>query len=239
MKEYQFAYGHGSVTVPLDEGSVLAVQHGNDAPAMQDIRAGLLESLAHPIGSKPLCEEIPAGASVESASVNLKTPDMKWAKLFISMDGKSWTEVSLKEDGSADIGGVIKGIRLLNASSSPQEVTLEEFRLNLANKGGKSADSGAAGDFNLATFLPVELSPERAEIPCDVPRAGSVIVLSDGKEASVLACGADGRWVPVGNLAKGRKVNTFSLKSVKKPVKALGLTGKKGSSVNIFEVIWK
>ena len=64
MKEYQFAYGHGSVTVPLDEGSVLAVLHGNDAPAMQDIRAGLLESLAHPIGSKPLCEEIPVGASV-------------------------------------------------------------------------------------------------------------------------------------------------------------------------------
>ena len=55
MKEYQFAYGHGSVTVPLEERSVLAVLHGNDAPAMQDIRAGLLESLAHPIGSKPLC----------------------------------------------------------------------------------------------------------------------------------------------------------------------------------------
>ena len=33
-------------------GSVLAVLHGNDAPAMQDIRAGLLESLAHPIGSE-------------------------------------------------------------------------------------------------------------------------------------------------------------------------------------------
>lgn len=64
MKEYQFAYGHGSVTVPLEERSVLAVLHGNGAPAMQDIRAGLLESLAHPIGSKPLCEEIPAGASV-------------------------------------------------------------------------------------------------------------------------------------------------------------------------------
>ena len=194
----------------------------------------------HPLPpKKSLGLQIPAGVSVESASVNLKTPDMKWAKLFISMDGKSWAEVPLKEDGSADIGGVIKGIRLLNASSSPQEVTLEEFRLNLANKGGKSADSGAAGDFNLATFLQVELSPERAEIPCDFPRAGSVIVLSDGKEASVLACGADGRWVPVGNLAKGRKVNTFSLKSVKKPVKTLGLTGKKGSSINIFEVIWK
>lgn len=189
----------------------------------------------HPLPPKKfLGLQIPAGASVEFASVNLKTPDMKWAKLFISMDGKSWTEVLLKEDGSADIGGVIKGIRLLNASSSPQEVTLEEFRLNLANKGGKSADSGAAGDFNLATFLQVELSPERAEIPCDFPRAGSVIVLSDGKEASVLACGADGRWVPVGNLAKGRKVNTFSLKSVKKPVKALGLTREKGKFRKYF-----
>ena len=91
----------------------------------------------HPLPpKKSLGLQIPAGASVESASVNLKTPDMKWAKLFISMDGKSWAEVPLKEDGSADIGGVIKGIRLLNASYSPQEVTLEEFRLNLANKGG-------------------------------------------------------------------------------------------------------
>lgn len=90
---------------------------------------------------------------------------MKWAKLYISMDGKSWTEVPLKADSSAEIGGVIKGIRLLNAGISPQEVTLEEFKLNLANKGGKSADNGAAGDFNLATFLPVELSPEKVEIP--------------------------------------------------------------------------
>ena len=74
MKEYQFAYGHGSVTVPLDEGSVLAVLHGNDAPAMQDIRAGLLESLAHPIGSKPLCEEIPAGASGPCGSASGRVP---------------------------------------------------------------------------------------------------------------------------------------------------------------------
>ena len=145
----------------------------------------------HPLPpKKSLGLQIPAGASVESASVNLKTPDMKWAKLYISMDGKSWTEVPLKADGSAEIGGVIKGIRLLNAGSSPQEVTLEEFKLNLANKGGKSVDNGAAGDFNLATFLPVELSPEKVEIPCDSPRANSAIVLSDGKEASVLACGA-------------------------------------------------
>ena len=64
MKNYQFAYGKGSVTVPLDEGSVLAVLHGNEAPAIEDIRAALLESLARPIGAKPLSETIPAGASV-------------------------------------------------------------------------------------------------------------------------------------------------------------------------------
>ena len=61
MKDYQFAYGKGSVTVPLDERSVLAVLHGNEALAMQDIRAGLVESLENPIGAKPLREEIPAG----------------------------------------------------------------------------------------------------------------------------------------------------------------------------------
>lgn len=64
MKDYQFAYGKGSVTVPLDERSVRAVLHGNEAPAMQDIRAGLVESLENPIGAKPLREEIPAGARV-------------------------------------------------------------------------------------------------------------------------------------------------------------------------------
>ena len=64
MKDYQFAYGKGSVTVPLDERSVRAVLHGNEAPAMQDIRAGLVESLENPIGAKPLREEIPTGAEV-------------------------------------------------------------------------------------------------------------------------------------------------------------------------------
>lgn len=194
----------------------------------------------HPLPpKKSIGIQIPAGASVESAAINLKTPDMKWAKLYISADGKGWSEVPLKADGSADIGGVVKGVKLVNAGSSPREVTLEEFKLNLANKGGSGADSGAAGDFNLATFLPVDLSSEKVEVPCTSPRANSVLVLSDGKEASVQACGADGRWVPVGSLGKGKKVSNLNLKAVKKPVKAIGLTGKQGTSVNIFEVIWK
>lgn len=90
----------------------------------------------HPLSPrKSLGLQIPAGAAVESASINLKTPDMKWAKLFISMDGKGWTEVPLKADGSAEIGGVVKGVKLVNAGSSPQEVTLEEFKLNPCQQG--------------------------------------------------------------------------------------------------------
>ena len=64
MKDYQFAYGKGSVTVPLDERAVLAVLHGNESPAIQDIRTALFESLAHPIDAAALPQSIPVGAKV-------------------------------------------------------------------------------------------------------------------------------------------------------------------------------
>lgn len=109
----------------------------------------------HPLSPrKSLGLQIPAGAAVESASINLKTPDMKWAKLFISMDGKGWTEVPLKADGSAEIGGVVKGVKLVNAGSPRGGDAGRVQAQTLANKGKKDGNSGAAGDFNLATFLP-------------------------------------------------------------------------------------
>ena len=64
MKEYQFAYGKGSVSVPLDESSVLAVLHGNEAAPLSDIRAALFESLEYPVDSAPLAARIAPGASV-------------------------------------------------------------------------------------------------------------------------------------------------------------------------------
>lgn len=48
MKNYQFAYGKGSVTLPLDEKNVLAELHGNDTPPLEDIRTALTESLEAP-----------------------------------------------------------------------------------------------------------------------------------------------------------------------------------------------
>ena len=54
MKNYTFAYGSGSVTIPLDENQVQAELAGNDIPALSDIRAAVRSSLEKPIGREPL-----------------------------------------------------------------------------------------------------------------------------------------------------------------------------------------
>ena len=54
MKEYTFAYGSGSVTIPLDENQVQAEVYGNDVPAVPDIRSAVRRSLDEPIGREAL-----------------------------------------------------------------------------------------------------------------------------------------------------------------------------------------
>ena len=54
MKEYQFAYGDGTVTLPLDGCNILGELHGNKVAPIEDIRAALWDSLDDPIGSAAL-----------------------------------------------------------------------------------------------------------------------------------------------------------------------------------------
>ena len=54
MKEYTFAYGNGSVTIPLDESQVQAELYGNNIPGIPDIRSAVRKSLDEPIGREPL-----------------------------------------------------------------------------------------------------------------------------------------------------------------------------------------
>ena len=54
MKEYSFAYGKGSVTLPLDERQVLGVLHGKAVLPLPDIKKALWESLDDPIDAAPL-----------------------------------------------------------------------------------------------------------------------------------------------------------------------------------------
>ncbi len=64
MKEYSFAYGSGSVTIPLDESQVKAELPGNEIPALPDIRAAVRKSLDEPIGRPPLRDCIRPGQKV-------------------------------------------------------------------------------------------------------------------------------------------------------------------------------
>ena len=45
MKTYEFAYGHGHVSLPLNEADILAELHGSETPPIADIRSALISSL--------------------------------------------------------------------------------------------------------------------------------------------------------------------------------------------------
>ena len=64
MKTYSFAYGSGTVELPLDEKNVIGELHGNAVAPLADIRAALWASLDAPIDSAPLCERTRAGDTV-------------------------------------------------------------------------------------------------------------------------------------------------------------------------------
>ena len=64
MKTYSFAYGSGTVELPLDEKNVIGELHGNAVAPLADIRAALWASLDAPIDSAPLCERAKAGDTV-------------------------------------------------------------------------------------------------------------------------------------------------------------------------------
>ena len=80
MKTYEFAYGHGHVSVPLNEADILAELHGSETPPIADIRSALISSLEAPIDSKPL--------------KNLALPDLKVA-LVVSDMTRFWMRQDL------------------------------------------------------------------------------------------------------------------------------------------------
>ena len=64
MKEYTFAYGSSSVTIPLDESRVQAELYGNNIPPVPDIRSAVRRSLEEPIGREPLRSCVKPGDKV-------------------------------------------------------------------------------------------------------------------------------------------------------------------------------
>ena len=58
MKTYNFKYGHGSVSLSLNEADILAELHGTETPPISDIRSALFASLEQPIDSAPLRQRV-------------------------------------------------------------------------------------------------------------------------------------------------------------------------------------
>ena len=48
MKTYNFKYGHGSVSLSLNEADILAELHGTETPPISDIRSALFASWSSP-----------------------------------------------------------------------------------------------------------------------------------------------------------------------------------------------
>lgn len=64
MKTYNFKYGHGSVSLSLNEADILAELHGTETPPISDIRSALFASLEQPIDSAPLHQRVRPGDRV-------------------------------------------------------------------------------------------------------------------------------------------------------------------------------
>ena len=64
MKTYNFKYGHGSVSLSLNEADILAELHGTETPPISDIRSALFASLEQPIDSAPLRQRVRPGDQV-------------------------------------------------------------------------------------------------------------------------------------------------------------------------------
>ena len=64
MKEYTFAYGRGSKTFSLDESRVIKTIKMPDTPPLTDVKAAVLDAIAHPIGCAPLAERVRPGDTV-------------------------------------------------------------------------------------------------------------------------------------------------------------------------------
>ena len=64
MKTYDFAYGNGTVSVPLEEANILAELHGNTVEPIKNIKEALWASLNAPIDSAPLSKRIAPNGTV-------------------------------------------------------------------------------------------------------------------------------------------------------------------------------
>lgn len=184
---------------------------------------------------------IPASAKIAEVEVDLKTPDMQWATLQITEDGKTWETVSLKKQENhfiADINKRIKGVQIANTSGEAKDVYLNRFRLKYPEN-DISKELVKLFDEDLTTRASLSLAEEPI-IENPFLDASGVVILTEGEETEVYAQGADGKWVKAGATGGNmNRISTVNFDTVKKPVKAIKFKGTPRGDITISEIIWK
>lgn len=179
---------------------------------------------------------------IDQLELDLKTNDLEWAKVEITTDGKNWKPLSLEikdQKFKAKVNDRVKGIRVSNSSKDPVEIKLTEFRALYPAGGGGMQDK--ATDGKLVTRYDMKLENTPAPIPLKETNPGAAYIIAKGSAANVYAQDATGDWKKVGQIKASEKptLTAINLKSVKKPVTAMGFSaaGSGEAELSVHEII--
>lgn len=223
-----------SLVTNLDQLKNLLLEITEDALSVRQ----LLEVAPVPKGGM-LGITIPAGAQIASLELDLKTPDLNWAAIETTADGKTWRKLAPAKSGEgfkAEIKGMVKGVRLTNTSFSTRDIYVQQFRL-VRDAGDMSRELAKLTDENLTTRVVITPGDHSPAIPCPLPDATGVVIVSDGTPADVYARGASDSWSKIGSLAQGKRVSTVNLE--RRAVREIQLRSSSGKPVTLAELIWK
>lgn len=165
-RNYEFKYGDGTVTVPLDPTQVIGELQGHDVPAIEDIPAAIRTVLEQPTASTPLRERVSAGQTVALVVSDMSRYWMRQDLVIptlvgylIEDCGVAATDITIVIANGTHIGGPEADLRML--------VTDDVFdRIRVVNHDCEATDLVYLGTTSFGT--PVELNRYVAEADCVV-----------------------------------------------------------------------
>ncbi len=164
MKEYSFAYGSGSIKIPLDDSQVKAELYGNDIPAIPDIREALRKSLEEPVESAPLRSRVRPGQTVTLVISDMSRFWMRQdlvvphlVEYLLSDCGIAEDDLTILVANGTHPGGDERDLRIL--------VTDDVFeRIRVINHDCRSDDMVTLGTTSFGTEVKVNGAAARADL---------------------------------------------------------------------------
>lgn len=164
MRKYSFAYGSGSVAIPLNEKQVMDELIGNDVPSVSDIRAAVRKSVQEPVGCLPLRECIHAG---QTAVLVISDMSRFWMRqdlviphlveYLLSDCGLSPEDVTILVANGTHPGGSEKELRILVTDAVYE-------RIRVVNHDCRGKDLITLGTTSFGTTVTVNGIAVRADL---------------------------------------------------------------------------